>query len=349
MVASIKIKRSDTAGNPPVLGAGELAYSGLPDNGANGGDRLYIGMGVETNDNAVNHLVIGGKYFTDLINASTNLKTPLALVRRDVTGSINVSAINADTLNVSSNAVITGNLTVQGTTTTINSTVVEISDLNVVIAKDATNATAANGAGLTVNGPTIKPTLLYSSIDDRWNFNKNLNIDIVYGSLDGNATTATTLATGRTIGISGDITYTSPSFNGSGNITAVATLATVNDNIGTWNTVTVNGKGLVTGGSNTGYLTSNQTITASGDISGSGNTALSLTLATVNSNVGTFGSDILVPKVTVNGKGLITAVSTTMIPTASTTVKGLASFATANFDVDATGIVSLSSIDGGSY
>jgi hypothetical protein len=49
------------------------------------------------------------------------------------------------------------------------------------------------------------------------------------------------------------------------------------------------------------YLTGNQTITASGDASGSGTTTLALTLATVNSNVGEF------TKVTVNGKGLVTA------------------------------------------
>lgn len=35
---------------------------------------------------------------------------------------------------------------------------------------------------------------------------------------------ATILATGRTIGITGDVTYTSPSFNGSGNVTAAATV-----------------------------------------------------------------------------------------------------------------------------
>lgn len=49
------------------------------------------------------------------------------------------------------------------------------------------------------------------------------------------------------------------------------------------------------------YLTGNQSITLSGDITGSGTTAITGTLATVNSNVGTY------TKVTVNGKGLVTA------------------------------------------
>lgn len=44
------------------------------------------------------------------------------------------------------------------------------------------------------------------------------------GALTGNASTATTLATGRTIGMTGPITWTSPTFNGSGNVTAAATV-----------------------------------------------------------------------------------------------------------------------------
>ena len=64
----IRIKRSQVAGNPSVLANGELAYSALPNNDTNGGDRLYIGIGNETNGNAANHFVIGGKYFTDLMD-----------------------------------------------------------------------------------------------------------------------------------------------------------------------------------------------------------------------------------------------------------------------------------------
>lgn len=74
-------------------------------------------------------------------------------------------------------------------------------------------------------------------------------------SVSGNAGTATTLATGRTISISGDMTYTSPTFNGSGNVTAVGTLATVNSNVGTFNGFTVNAKGLVTAAAAQGYAT----------------------------------------------------------------------------------------------
>jgi GH15 family glucan-1,4-alpha-glucosidase len=50
-----------------------------------------------------------------------------------------------------------------------------------------------------------------------------------------------------------------------------------------------------------------------------------LTLATVNSNIGTFGTSLSVPSFTVNAKGLITGVSGNTIPTSNTTTLGLLS------------------------
>jgi hypothetical protein len=44
------------------------------------------------------------------------------------------------------------------------------------------------------------------------------------GALSGNATTTTALATGRTIGMTGDVVWTSASFDGSGNVTGSATI-----------------------------------------------------------------------------------------------------------------------------
>ena len=46
----------------------------------------------------------------------------------------------------------------------------------------------------------------------------------VTGNLTGNADTATALATGRTIGMTGDVVWTSGSFDGSGNVTGTATI-----------------------------------------------------------------------------------------------------------------------------
>ncbi len=96
MAAIVRIKRSSTSGNPTTLAAGELAYSGLTDNGSNGGDRLYVGFGTETAGNAANHFVIGGKYFTDIIDGATNANTASKLVKRDGSGNFSAGTITAN-------------------------------------------------------------------------------------------------------------------------------------------------------------------------------------------------------------------------------------------------------------
>lgn len=63
------------------------------------------------------------------------------------------------------------------------------------------------------------------------------------------------------------------------------------------------------------------TLTIDGDVDGNatvtnlGNTTVTVTLDTVNSNVGTYGSGTAIPVITVNAKGLITAVSTSSVAT----------------------------------
>ena len=129
MTASLKIKRSETSGNPSILGAGEIAYSSLVDNGSNGGDRLYIGTGTETNGNAVNHAVIGGKYFTDIINAAASVNTADTLVKRNSSG--------AAYLDIFGNVVAT------------DVTVSSLTDMRVVFSD--TNGKLVDNAGLTFN------------------------------------------------------------------------------------------------------------------------------------------------------------------------------------------------------
>jgi len=73
-----------------------------------------------------------------------------------------------------SKVVIKGDLQVDGDTTTVNTAVLEVEDLNITVAKNAADAAAANGAGLTVAGASA--TLIYASSGDRWNFNKDLSV-----------------------------------------------------------------------------------------------------------------------------------------------------------------------------
>lgn len=71
-----------------------------------------------------------------------------------------------------------------------------------------------------------------------------------------------------------------------------------------------------------GVNTGDQTITLTGDITGSGTGSIATTLATVNSNVGSFGSSTAIPSFTVNGKGLVTAASTNVVIAPAGTLTG---------------------------
>lgn len=145
------------------------------------------------------------------------------------------------------------------------------------------------------------------------------------------APSANKLTTARLIAISGDGVW-SVSFDGSANVTAALALATVNANVGSFGdsthiaALTVNAKGLVTACASTAInfagasvasaaiLTTTRSIAMTGDLTwtvsfnGSAGVTAAGTLATVNTNVGSFGGHtVSSPSFTVNGKGLITA------------------------------------------
>jgi len=75
------------------------------------------------------------------------------------------------------------------------------------------------------------------------------------------------------------------------------------------------------------YVTGNQNITISGDASGSGTTAITITLPTINSNTTAVGSATVVPVITANAKGQVTSISTATISIPSTAVSGLGTMA----------------------
>ena len=103
MASIIRIKRSTTAGNPATLAAGELAYSGLGNNDSNGGDRLYLGLGTETNGNAASHLVIGGKYFTDLLDHTRGTLTASSALITDSNSKLD--NLKVDNLDLNGNTI----------------------------------------------------------------------------------------------------------------------------------------------------------------------------------------------------------------------------------------------------
>ena len=97
MAAIIKIKRGTLTANPASsLADGEIGYA--TNNDASFGNRLYIGNGGSSDD----AIVIGGKYFTDIIDAKTSSNTASTLVERDSSGNFAAGTITAN---------LTGNVT----------------------------------------------------------------------------------------------------------------------------------------------------------------------------------------------------------------------------------------------
>jgi hypothetical protein len=66
-------------------------------------------------------------------------------------------------------------LNVLGTTTTINSTTLTVADKNITVAQGAADSSAADGAGLTVDGASA--TLLYTHSTTSFNFNKAVGVN----------------------------------------------------------------------------------------------------------------------------------------------------------------------------
>ena len=430
----IKIKRSGTSGAPASLKLGELAYSYLTASGnptSNGGDRLFIGAGGVNGGtgNANDIIVIGGKYFTDLLDHERGILTASSALVVDANKKLDELLV--DNLSFNGNSIITtdvnGDLTLAPNGTG-----------SVLLTSSKVSTSTTTGALVVTGGVGIGGALYVSGA-----ISSATQLDVDNIRIDGNAITSTDTngnitvtpnGTGKTIianiytdattslleyiqdvtggqvvaGEGIDVTYD----DGAGTVTVSGEDATdtnkgiasfdVTDFTVTTGAVTLKTEriqdivgAMVTGNTESGIsVTYNDTdgvldfnvndpvITIDGDVDGNatmtnlGNTTITVTLDTVNTNVGTFGSTTSIPVVTVNGKGLITAVTTASISTtlniagntgtdavalgsdtltitgtgaistavtdnqvaisvatATSSVKGVASFATANFVV----------------
>ena len=97
-LTSIKIlNTASTTSAPSNIYTGELAYSYVTGTQANNGDRLYIGTGTE-NPYAPNVDVVGGKYFTEMLNHVHGVTTASSALITDANS--HVSALNTATLKV---------------------------------------------------------------------------------------------------------------------------------------------------------------------------------------------------------------------------------------------------------
>ena len=153
------------------------------------------------------------------------------------------NAAFAGDISAAGDLTVTGDFTVNGSTTTVNSTNTTIDDNLLELNSGATSN--ANDTGIIMDRGSTGDNAIVAWDESADKFimgtttatasdTGNLTIATgtlvaniegnVTGALTGNADTATALATGRTIGMSGDVVWTSASFDGSGNVTGVAAL-----------------------------------------------------------------------------------------------------------------------------
>jgi hypothetical protein len=181
-----------TAAQPNITSLGTLASLGVTGNVT---ASYFLGNGSQ----------LTGIDATSIQNGTSNIRAfSSSSVTVSIAGAPNVATFSSTGLTVA------GNLTVNGTTTTVNSTTLDVADLNITVAKGAANPTAANGAGLTVDGAGA--TLLYTSATDTWNFNKG-----IIGTLNtGSQPNINSIGTLSVLNVSGNITTTSGKFIGDG-------------------------------------------------------------------------------------------------------------------------------------
>jgi len=152
MASIIRIKRSSTAGNPAVLAAGELAYSALENNDINGGDRLYVGIGTETSGNAANHIVVGGKYFTDLLDHTRGTLTASSALIADANSKLD--NLKVDNLDLNGNTI---------TSTDANGNIVLDPNGTGYVSIVGTNGVAIPVGTTSQRGPNVQGTIRYNT------------------------------------------------------------------------------------------------------------------------------------------------------------------------------------------
>ena len=187
-------------------------------------------------------------YFASHSVGGGNMVTTGALDSGSITsgfGTIDTGSSNITT----TGTVSAGNLTVSGTTTTVNSTVMTVVDpiihLQTASGGGALGTDTNKDVGLALQyhtGSAAKTAFLgFDDSAGKLTFIPDASLSsevvsgtagtivanpegVVTGDVTGNADTATAFATGRTIGMTGDVVWTSASFTGSGNVTGSATI-----------------------------------------------------------------------------------------------------------------------------
>lgn len=207
MASLIKIKRSGNTASPVTLGAGELAYSWF-----NGTNKLYIGTGTETAGAAANIDVIGGKYFTDMLDHTLGTLTASSAILVDANKKIDQLLVDNLELNGNSLTSTDANgdilITPAGTGKTVITNIhTDASTSLQEFIYDTVGGAVTAGTGITVtnnDGSNTSTISITNTAVTAGTYGSTSAIPVLTINAQGQITAASTEAVASTLNIAGN-------------------------------------------------------------------------------------------------------------------------------------------------